>query len=202
MIIIGVTGSFGTGKSFVSSVFASLGAKVIDADRVAGSVFKKGSVLNREIAAAFGSKMIRPDGTIDRKRLAGMVFSDKLSLRRLNRLVHPGIIKKIKDIVRRSGRGKIIVIDAPLLFETKLENFVDHIVVVKASLEKQVSRCGKKLCLKKADILKRVRSQMPLKKKIRRADFIVDNNGTKAAAEKQVMKIWGEISRTRRKGWK
>lgn len=193
MKIIGVTGSFGTGKTYVASVFGNFGAKVIDADRVAHSVLKKGSVAYREIVALFGGRVTGPGGDIDRKKLARIVFYDRKSLEFLNRVTHPGIIKKIKEIARRSGRDRIIVIDAPLLFEAKLENFVDYIVVVRVSLEKQVERCGKKFSLKKSEVLKRIGSQMPLRKKIKRADFVVDNDGTKAGTKRQVIKIWESI---------
>ena len=195
MKIIGVTGSFGTGKTYVSSVFGLLGAKVIDADRVGRSVLKTGSVVHREVVSAFGRKILAPDGSISRKKLAGVVFSDKKSLTRLNGMTHPGIIKRIREIVLRSGRKGIIVIDAPLLFEAKFENFVDYIVVVRASLKKQVERCGKKFCLKRGEVLGRIRSQMPLRTKARYADFIVDNDGTKAGTRKQVIKIWRKVWR-------
>ncbi len=195
MKIIGVTGSFGSGKTFVSSCFAKLGAKVIDADKVARSVFKKGSVLNREIASAFGPRVVKPDGNIDRKALAKIVFSDKSSLNALNRMAHPGIIKRIKEIARRSGKKRTIVIDAPLLFEAKLDLFCDHTVVVKASLEKQVERCRKKFRMKRREVLERIRNQMPMARKLRRAGFVVDNRGTMAETEKQVGEIW-------RKAWR
>lgn len=132
--------------------------------------------------------------TIDRKKLAQIVFKNKTLLRELNRITHPKIIRTIKKEVKRIKRG-LVVIDAPLLIEAGLANFVDKIIVVNIGKERQIERLLKKTSLSKAEILQRLKLQLPLRNKIRWADFVIDNNGTIDKTRRQVEKI-------RRRLWK
>ena len=193
MKVIGLTGSFGTGKTFTASIFKSFGAKIIDADKIAHDVIARGSNVYKKIVAAFGASILDKWGNINRARLAALAFSKKTSIKKLNDIVHPEVVKLIIDEIRRAAPDDVVVIDAPLLIEANLHNIVNELVVVKASKERQIERCTKKLGIKKDDMLKRIKYQMPLAEKIELADFVIDNNGTKAETKKQVSKVWREI---------
>ncbi len=192
MTIIGLTGGFGTGKSFVASVFKALGAEVIDADRLAANALKKEKRAYKRIVAAFGEDILNARGNIDRRLLGKKVFSDPKKVATINRIVHPEVIRDIKEAVRRSRKGTV-VIDAPLLVEAGLAGYVDTLVVVKASRKNQIKRCTKKFGITPGDVLRRIRSQIPLKMKMRLADFVIDNNGTKSRTKKEAIKIWRQI---------
>jgi len=196
MKAIGLTGSFGTGKTFVASIFKSLGAEVLDADRLAHDAIKKGAKAYKKIVTTFGRGILDKKRNIDRGRLGAIVFKDREALKTLNSIVHPEVIRIIKERITalREKRG-VIVIDAPLLIEAGLEGLVDVLVVVKASGKNQIKRCLEKFCMNKADVLKRIKSQIPIERKVEMADFVIDNDGTKAETRKQVVQIWRKVWR-------
>lgn len=194
-MIIGLTGSFGTGKTFVASIFESLGARVIDADKAAHKAIRKGTKAYGRIVALFGERVLGGRNEVDRKKLGKIVFADKALLKKLNRIVHPQVVEYIKGEVRKARSGaQVLVIDAPLLVEAGLAGLVDKLVVVKCSKTKQVERCEKKFYLKKREVLKRIVSQIPLKRKMAMADHVIENSGTRQETRKQVRKLWEEIS--------
>lgn len=187
-IVLGVTGGFGSGKTTVAKFFSCLGAKVIDADKIAhGLISHKGNVY-KKIVAIFGKDILDKDERIDRIKLGRIAFFDKSLLFRLNRIIHPEVIKIIKTKVRNS-KCKIIVLDVPLLIESGLNKIADKVIVVKTGRDKQIRRSQKKAYLSKAEILRRIKSQMPLNQKEHYADFIIDNNGSIKETKKQVRKI-------------
>jgi len=194
MKVIGITGSFGTGKTFVASIIKrSFGAKVLNADEIAHEVIRKGTPAYKKIVALFGEEVLDNGRNIMRKRLADIAFRNKESVGRLNRIVHPEVISCIKRAIRKAGKKEVIVIDAPLLVEANLTGMVDKLIVVKANRKAQLKRCTKKFCIKERKVLDRIENQMPLAKKIKLADFVVDNNGTKSETRKQVKEIWRKI---------
>lgn len=193
-IVLGLTGGIGCGKSAVAKIFKSLGSYIIDADKIAHELMRPGKVIYKKIVSIFGKGILKTNGHIDRSKLGRIVFDKKVALNELNGIAHPEIIRVIENRIKNFPKG-IIVLDAPLLVETGLVNFVDKVVVVKVSLKKQLERVGKKFGLNANEILKRIRSQIPLKKKIGLADFIIDNNGSIQETKKQVMQI-------RRRLWK
>lgn len=187
-IILGITGSFGSGKSTVASIFKSYGAKIIDADKISHGIISPGGKIYKKIVNTFGPSILKKDKAVDRNKLAKIVFNEKRLLRSLNKILHPEIIKIIKKKIR-SLYSKVVVLDAPLLIEAGLEKLADKIIVVKINREQQLKRIQKRTSLSKADILKRTRLQFPLSRKIRLADFIIDNNGTMKETKKQVAQI-------------
>jgi len=188
-MIIGLTGSFGSGKSTIAGFFQSFGAKVVDADRIARNLILPGRVCYGEIVKYFGKGILNSRGNISRKKLSGIVFTDNKLLARLNKIVHPQVIKVIRKEIQRAA-GKIIILDVPLLFESHLDKLADKIIVVKLDKRKQINRLLKKTSLNEDDILRRISAQMSLSEKLRRADFIIDNNRTTREAKKEVEKIW------------
>ena len=193
MIVIGVTGSLGTGKSFVAGVFKSLGAKVLDADRMAHESLKKGTRTYRRIVRIFGKAVLNRAGGIDRKMLAERVFTNKSALEKLNSIIHPDVIRRIKYIIGKAPKDKAVVIDAPLLVEAGLAGMVDILIVVKASRKNQYCRCAKSLGIGKEECERRLRNQMALSKKLKMADFVIRNDRTKVRTRKQVRQIWGKL---------
>lgn len=190
MKIIGLTGSFGTGKTFVASIFRSLGAKVIDADRIAHGVIRKGKPEYNRIVKSFGKEILNKKKEIDRAKLGAVVFSNAALLRELNRIVHPSVIKEIRRSIRTAGKKDIVVIDAPLLIEASLGKFIDKLIVVKCQKRRQIERCREKFCLQKKEILRRIESQIPLKKKMKMADLVIDNSLTRSRTREQARKAW------------
>jgi dephospho-CoA kinase len=170
-MIIGVTGSVGTGKTTVSGMFRPLGAYVIDADKIVHRILDKSA----------------------RKRLAGLVFDQPQTLKKLCRIIHPLVKEKIFSEIKKHKSRRVIVIDAPLLVESGLDKRCDYLLVVKANLTQQLERASESLSLSKGQIRKRIKQQMPLRKKICLADFIIDNRGSIKNTEKQVKDVWEEI---------
>ncbi len=193
-LVIGVTGGFGTGKSTVTRIFESLGAKIIDADKIARGLLKTGTRTYKKILTVFGKSILKENGAIDRSKLAVIVFGNKKQLLKLNKITHPEVIKTIQQKIEGISKG-IVVLDIPLLFEAGLEYLADKIVVVSVNRQNQYGRLLKKASLDKIEIAKRINAQMPLSEKIRRADFIIDNDYSIGNTKKQVQKL-------RRKLWR
>jgi len=189
-MVIGVTGGFCTGKSKVTGCFRRLGAKVIDLDKLAHKALRRGTKSCSQIVKEFG-KGVLVKNKIDRRLLAKKVFGNKNKLMKLNSIVHPIVIKQMQGLINNSKRSyKAVVVEAPLLFEASLKDYFDYIVVVKADKDTQIKRAMKKTGLGRFDILKRINSQLAIGKKIKMADFVVDNNGTLNNTYKQVKGIW------------
>lgn len=195
MVIIGVTGGFGTGKTTVANLFKEKGAVVLDADKIAHKVLEKKSSL---IKRHFGEDICSSAGKIERKKLAEKVFTNKILLDKLCRFIHPDVKKEILntiDKIRRSNSDvKAVVLDIPLLIEAGYTDIIDRLVVVKTTRDVQIRRCLKKGCLDKKDVLARIRAQLPISRKVLLADFVIDNNGKLEKTKREVEKIWEAIT--------
>lgn len=187
-IILGLTGSFGSGKTTVAKIFKSFGAKLIDADRIAHGAIRPKTKVYKAIISAFGRDILKKDKSIDRYKLAKVVFNDRNSLKRLNKIVHPEVIRIIQEKINSIPKGTI-VLDAPLLIERGLEKITDKLIVVNITAKKQIERVQKKTGANRQDILKRIRAQISLRNKVRLADFVIDNSGSTQETKRQVQKI-------------
>jgi dephospho-CoA kinase len=187
-LVIGLTGGFGTGKTTVAGILRSKGIKVIDADAIGHSLLKPGTRVYAAIVRRFGSTVLQRDGKIDRGELSRIVFSRNASLDSLNKIIHPEIIRIIKNEISLVRKG-VVVLDAPLLLEVGFQRFVDKVIVVAASRKNQITRAQKRMRLSKAAINRRICSQIPLQDKVRMADFVIDNNGTRETLRKRVEEI-------------
>ena len=193
MFIIGITGSFGTGKTTVAKIFKELGAKLIDADKLAHKIIRPKTMAWKKVIASFGRNILLPQGIIDRKKLGSIVFKDKPSLDKLCRIIHPIVIEEIEKKVNQikiDTPDSLVVIDAPLLIEAGLMDKIDALIVVKANRETQIKRSINRTRLSRDQILQRIRMQMSLKDKEEKADYIIDNNGTLAQTKKEVERVW------------
>ncbi len=193
-MIIGITGSFGCGKTTVAGMFARLGAYTIDADKVCHSLMQPSRKVYKRIVRHFGDAVLKKDRRIDRERLAEIVFSKRSKLKLLNSLIHPAAIRYIKKAAERIERRRLVVIDAALLIESGFYTYVDYLILVRARKEAQIDRLRKGLGMPREDILRRLRMQVPFKKKLVLADFIIDNSGFKSQTFLQVKKIWKLLS--------
>lgn len=183
-IILGLTGTFGSGKTTVAGILRSCGAEILDADKIAHHCIRPASSAYRRIVDIFGQDIVGKDKKINRKKLAAIVFADKKLLAKLNKIIHPQVIAAIKEGIRRSKK-KVMVIDAPLLIEAGLDKIVDKLIVVKIKRRQQLKRIQKKMSLTKNEILKRIKAQIPLQCKVRLADFIIDNSGRRKQTRRQ-----------------
>lgn len=193
MKVVAVTGSFGSGKTTVGKMFELLGWPLVSADKIVSALYKKKQV-KKLLEKNFGKQIFSKKGRLKRKALAGLVFSDKVLLQKLNLLTHPLVLLEVEKKLNALSRQKkkIAVIEVPLLFESKPKFLCDFVVVVRCERKKQLSRLLKKGVSKK-DALARIRSQLPIAKKAAKADFVLDNSGTVLATRKQVKKIFGQI---------
>ena len=192
-MVIGITGGFCTGKSKVASIFRKFGARVIDLDKLAHTVLKPETKSFKKIIKEFGGDIL-VRSRIDRSLLAQKVFGNKRRVAKLNSIIHPLVIKDMLSLLEKfSKKYKIIVVEAPLLFEAGMEKYFDHIIVVKTNRKTQINRAIKKTGLRKVDVLKRINSQWPIGRKIKQADFIIDNNGSIDRVRKQTKRIWQDL---------
>jgi len=192
MIIVGLTGSVGTGKSTVTNFFRELGAYIIDWDELAREVIRPHLRAWKEIVEYFGKDFLNEDLTINRQKLAEIVFSDKEKVTKLNHIVHPEVFKeddRITNEIRTLDPDALIIKDIPLLFELTHPVFVDKVVVVSASEQTQLRRLEEK-GISREDARSRIKSQLPLEEKIKSADFVINNDGPLEETKKQVEEIY------------
>ena len=191
MIIIGITGSIGSGKTTVAKLFSRHWYNRIDADEIGHEIIKKNSIAYKKIINNFGNEILDKNKNIDRKKLGDIVFNDNNKVRKLNSITHPiisnEIKKRIKEIKEKCGSKTKIIVDAPLLLETRKKKLVDKIVVVKCSKKNILKRLSKKYPEEKLERI--LNLQMPLDKKLKYADFVIDNNKDLRHLEKQVKDI-------------
>lgn len=192
MVIVGLTGNIGTGKSTVASFFKDLGAYVIDWDELAREVVRPRSKAWKEITEYFGKSILNEDLTINRQRLADMVFPDKKEVTKLNQIVHPEVFRedeRITDEIKSHDPDALIIKEIPLLFELTRPIFVDKIIVVSTGEETQLRRLEEK-GMSREDAQNRVKSQLPLREKTKAADFVIKNDGPLEETKRQVEEIY------------
>jgi dephospho-CoA kinase len=197
MIIVGLTGSVGTGKSTVANLFRELGAYVIDWDELAREVVRPSSKAWKGIVEYFGKDFLNEDLTINRERLAETVFSDKGKVAKLNEIVHPEVFRedeRITNEIRSLDPQALIVKDIPLLFELTRPIRVDKILVVSSSEQTQLKRLEVK-GMSRDDALNRMNSQLPLAEKAKSADFVIDNDGSLEDTKRQVESIYYSLTK-------
>lgn len=211
MKIIGLTGGIGSGKSTVADYLISRGFHVLDADKIAREVVLPGSEMLIRLAAVFGKEILKEDGTLDRKKLGNMIFSDIEKKKTLDSLMHTEILELIHERILQfhektessaeyaadpetRKKNKVIFIDAPLLFETGLDKSVSEIWVIDVDDETRIKRIMERDGLNREDILKRISTQMTRDEKNRRADVILDNTGNPESLHQQIEQLLKKIS--------
>ncbi len=193
-MIIGLTGSIASGKSTISAMLKDKGYPIIDADLVARLVVEPGTSNLQEIEREFGSSVINKDGTLNREALGKLIFNDPVKRKQLNDLMHPAIRSEMfrqRDEHLKSGQ-KTLIMDIPLLFESRLQHFVDKILVVSVTEEMQLQRLMNRNSLSKDEATARIQSQLPISEKEKGADAVIYNNGTIEQSKEQLERILTE----------
>ena len=188
MIIIGLTGGIGTGKSTASRLLSNLGAVVLDADSLGHDTYKKGTELFRALVKTFGQEIVGKKGEIDRTKLADIVFANQNLLTRLNLMVHPQIKTHIEKAISRLDRKKtsMVVIDAAILVEAGWTDLVDEVWVLTAERKTIIERLSNKFKNNMAGALKRMEFQMPQSELVSKADVVIDNDGSCGVLKERV----------------
>ena len=192
MILVGLTGGVATGKSTVARMFKQCGAAVINADLLARQVVEPGKPAWREIVKLFGKIVLNPDHSLDRQALGSIVFHNPKKRRQLERIIHPRVAREQQRLVRRIAKGKpraVVIYEVPLLFEAGVDTRVDKIIVVTADRKTQIARLKKRNGLTRAEAIRRISSQMPLAKKIQRADHVLNGTLPRPSLRRQVGQI-------------
>ena len=194
MIIIGITGGMGSGKSSVCKILEDLGVKIIEADKVAKLLYSTEPSLKRKIVEAFGSSVLDEWGEVSFKQLAEKAFKDDESAALLNQITHPFIRDAIRDkIIDHSMTSDIIAVDAALLFEGELLYTVDYIIVVTAPIEVRVNRIVASGRFSEQEALKRISYQMSDEEKTKMADFVIQNDGMLEELREKVESVYNDI---------
>ena len=198
MIVVGLTGGIATGKSTVAQMFKRCGAVIIDADQLARDVVRRGKPAWREIVKVFGEGVLNQDGSIDRHALGTIVFHNRRKLRQLEHIIHPRVAREQQRLARRIRKRAphaVVVYEVPLLFESGVHQRVDTIVVVTADRETQIARLKHRNGMTRTEALRRIKNQMPLAQKVRRADVVLDGTADKTLAKKNVRRLMQSFRR-------
>ena len=194
-MILGLTGGSGSGKSTAAKLFAEHGALTIDADVVYRELLQSNRQLLAELAKVFGSDILLPDGSLDRKKLGAIVFSDKLKLLMLNKITHKYITEKILNIITNEGhKHPFTVIDAAILFESGMADECDATVAITAPDNIRIQRICKRDGITETEAQKRISAQMPQKEMAARADFVIDTKNGIEELREMVGKIAARLS--------
>lgn len=199
MLIIGLTGGLGTGKTTVARIFRRFGAHVLDADEIAHRLIEPGKTAWKKIKRRFGAGVFNSDETVNRRALAAKVFSDKRLLKELCGIIHPLVYKEIESEItklKKRDPAAIVILDAPLLLETCGKRRVDKLIVVAARHDLQIKRAQSKFGITREQVLQRIKAQMPLGKKVMAADYVIDNSGGLFSTKRQAMQIWKKLVTT------
>jgi len=195
VLLVGLTGGIGSGKSTVARLLEKRGAVVFDADLLAREAVEPGTPGHAAVIDRFGADVLAPGGELDREALASIVFADPAARRDLEQIVHPEVRRLFAE-----GTGayrdtdRVVVFSAPLLVETGMHTAFEILVVVSATVATQIERLMRQRGMSEASIRARIEAQAPLEDKAAVADFLVDNEGTLDELESQVERLWTDLS--------
>ena len=197
MLLVGLTGNIGSGKSTVARMLSERGATIIDADVLARRAVELGTPAYTKIVARWGRAVVSPDGHLDRAALRRVVFADQGQLEELNEIVHPEV-ERLRDRLVEQARARgdrIVVCDIPLLFEKGMADRFDRILLVDAHRPIRLERLLQDRGLQTTEAMEIIAAQMPAELKRARADYIVENNGTLTQLERRVQDLWASLNR-------
>jgi dephospho-CoA kinase len=189
VLLVGVTGNYGMGKSTVLRLFKNFGGTIIDTDEVVDSLLWEPDVIQK-IRKALGESIFSRNGSLSKKRVADIIFNDSDLRRSLEDILHPLVFRKINLLLNKKDFGsKVVFVEIPLLFERGYEKRFDVTITVFAAEEAALRRLEKKGISRQESLL-RLKAQLPIEEKINRSDFVIDNNGTNEETESQVERIY------------
>ncbi len=192
MIVIGVTGGIGTGKSEVARSLERLGAFLIDADRVGHSIYLPDTQGWKEVVEAFGEGVLQPNREVDRRKLGGIVFGDPKALAKLNAITHPKIAKRISEITQeqRAAKAKAVVVEAAILIEAGWTYLVDEVWVATTDSDSVVRRIQARNNFSEEQIRARMGAQMSQEERVKHATVVVENNGSLEELQHKLQGLW------------
>jgi dephospho-CoA kinase len=196
MFIVGLTGGIASGKSETAKILRKLGAYVIDADVISRAVMLPQTDCWQKVTAVFGKEILREDLTIDRAKLARIVFADQKKRLLLNSLVHPVIMHTIEDMLARIQTEKsdaLVIIDAALLVETGIYKRCEKLVVICAAEDTQIKRLLERDGMSREEAQNRIAAQLPLDEKVKVADYLIANDGSLEALQTETMKVFQSL---------
>ena len=194
MLLVGLTGGIGSGKSTVARLLKKRGAVVFDADLLAREAVEPGTPGHAAVIERFGADVLAPGGELDREALASIVFADPAARRDLEQIVHPEVRRLFaegSEAYRDTDR--VVVFSAPLLVETGMHTAFEVLVVVSATVATQIERLMRQRGMSEPSIRARIDAQAPLEDKAAAADFLVDNEGSLDELESQVEQLWNDL---------
>ena len=208
MLKVGLTGGIASGKSVVGEMFVALGARLVQADRIAHSLMQPGEAVYNEVVRHFGREILNPDGSVNRSKLAEVAFGPATApeskrasrIEELNRIVHPVVIRSQEEWMQEMGRQDppaIAIVEAALLLEAGAGKRFDRLIVVTCSEEQRVTRFAarQKIDLEAArkEVIRRMAAQLSDEEKIKAADFVIDNSGSLEKTREQVRVVWEQL---------
>jgi len=196
MLVVGLTGNIGSGKSTVAQMLSERGATIIDADVLARRAVEAGTAAYERIVSRWGAEIVAPDGQLDRAALRRVVFADHEQLEELNQIVHPEVERlrnRLVESARKRG-DRIVICDIPLLFERHMTDRVDRIILVDAHRAIRLERLVKDRGLRETEAMDMIAAQMPAELKRARADYVIDNDGTLTQLERKVQDVWSAVT--------
>lgn len=195
MLLVGLTGNIGSGKSTVAQLLSERGATIIDADVLARRAVESGTPAHGAIVERWGTSILSADGGIDRGALRRIVFSEQAELEQLNAIVHPEVERMRAALVEQArGRGdRLVVCDIPLLFERRMTGDFDRIVLVDAPRPVRLERLVRERGLRETEAMDMIVAQMPAELKRARADHVIDNDGTLGQLDARVADVWAAL---------
>lgn len=197
MKVLGLTGNIASGKSLVATMFEELGARVIDVDDIARMIVEPDQPAWNEIVGGFGDVILNQDKTINRKKLGDIIFNDKEKREILNNITHPRIMAIVRNKVEeyRNQNVELTIIEAALIVEKGgLKDLIEKLIVVTSDKNSQIERLADRDGFSREESMSRINSQMPADEKVRFADYIIDNSGSRYETNVQVQKIWEELT--------
>ncbi|HKP77276.1 MAG TPA: dephospho-CoA kinase [Longimicrobiaceae bacterium] len=197
MLKVGLTGNIAAGKSTVADVWRSLGATVVDADELSRRAVDPGTPAFSAIAAEWGEQVVEPSGELDRAALRRIVFADPAARERLEQIVHPAVAGLREEVYREArARGeRTVVADIPLLFEVGLVDEFDVVVLVDAPVETRLARLIGDRGLDPDEAQRMIAAQMPSELKRARADYVIENAGSRGEVERAAREVWEALQR-------
>ena len=192
MLVIGLTGGIGTGKSEAARHMVALGAMLIDADVVGHEAYLPHAEAWNKVVEAFGEGILGPDNEIDRRSLGAIVFSDPEQLARLNGIMHPLMARMVQERIdiHREGGAEVVVVEAALLFEAGWNSLVQEVWVTDSQVDVVVERLAQRNGMSEEEARKRVSSQMSREERLERADYVIDNSADVDAMQRAIDELW------------
>lgn len=194
-LVLGLTGGIASGKSTADAFFLKRNLSVIDSDVIAHDILNIGQLGYKKVISYFGQDILNSDRTLNRKKLGQIVFNDQSKLNVLNQITHPLIFSEIEDKITQNKLLKkpVVIVDAPLLFETKVKDYCDKTLLIAVPEELQLQRLMTRDHLNKTEALNRIKTQMPLSQKEKLADYVITNTGTIKELETKLANLLCEL---------